>query len=53
MEDKKTSWMYIVIKWLVQLFYPKIEVVGTENLPNEPSIIVGNHFSHRNPLLSS
>ena len=43
MEEKKISPVYKVIKWLVKLFYPKIQVVGAEKLPDEPVIIVGNH----------
>ena len=32
------------IFWLVRLFYPKIEIKGTENLPhNQPTIFVLNH----------
>ena len=50
MEDKKTSWMYKIIKWLVQLFYPKIEVVGAENLPDEAAVIVGNHTQMNGPI---
>jgi len=50
MEDKKTSWMYKIIKWLVQLFYHKIEVVGAENLPDEAAVIVGNHTQMNGPI---
>ena len=35
MEEKKTSVMYKIIKWLVKVFYPKITVIGAENLPEE------------------
>lgn len=42
--------LYRVIKWLVRLFYPKIEVVGAENLPEEAALIVGNHAQMNGPI---
>ena len=50
METKKTSVPYRIIKGLVWLFYPKLEVVGVENLPEEPAIIVGNHTQMNGPI---
>lgn len=50
MAEKKTSLPYRVIKSLVRLFYPKIEVVGTEKLPDEPVIVVGNHTQMNGPI---
>jgi len=50
MPDKKPSLFFRLIKWLVKLFYPKIEVIGTENLPAEPSLIVGNHTQMNGPI---
>ena len=41
---------YRVIRWLVWLFYPKIQVVGEENLPQQASIIVGNHTQMNGPI---
>ncbi len=49
-DPEKTSPLYRVIKWLVCLFYPKIEVVGAENLPDEAAIIVGNHTQMNGPI---
>ncbi|MBE5867698.1 MAG: hypothetical protein E7293_01865 [Lachnospiraceae bacterium] len=51
MNDKKVSLMYRIIKWLVKLFYPKTEVVGAENLPGEPAMIVGNHAQMNGPIV--
>ena len=48
--SKKVSPIYKVIKALVRLFYPKMEIVGTENLPDEPTIIVGNHTQMNGPI---
>ena len=51
-DKKKKSTTYRVIRWLVSVFYPKIEVEGLENLPSEPSIIVGNHSQMHGPIAS-
>lgn len=48
--EKKTSLPYKIIKGLVRLFYPKIDVVGAENLPDEPCVIVGNHSQMNGPI---
>ena len=45
-----TVWIYKCIKRLVRLFYPKIEVIGAENLPDGPAIIVGNHSQLHGPI---
>ena len=42
---------YRIIRWFVWLFYPKIEIVGTENLPEEPCLIVGNHAKMNGPII--
>lgn len=47
---ERKSKMYRLIKWLVWRIYPKIEVVGSENLPEEPVIIVGNHCQMNGPI---
>ncbi len=50
MDDKKTCWQYRVIRWLVWLFSPKYKLVGTENIPKEPCVIVGNHSQMFGPI---
>ncbi len=49
-ENKKKPWLFRVIKYLVRLFYPKMEVVGLENLPEEPCAIIGNHTQLHGPI---
>lgn len=44
------NFLYRCIRWLVKLFYPKMEVVGTENLPEEPVMMVGNHTQMNGPI---
>jgi len=49
----KRSWTYplfLLIKWMVWLFYPKMKVEGTENLPDEACIIVANHSQMNGPI---
>ena len=50
MEQKKTSLLYKIIKGLVWLFYPRLEVVGAENIPGEAAILVGNHTQMNGPI---
>lgn len=52
MQEKKTSLLFRVIKGAVRLFYPKMEVEGTENLPDEPVVVVGNHTQMNGPIAS-
>jgi len=49
-EEKKTSPLFRVIKWLVRLFYIKYKVEGMDNLPDEPCVVVGNHTQMHGPL---
>lgn len=51
MQDKKTSILYKIIKRFVKVFYPKMQVEGVENLPDEPVIIVGNHCQMNCPIV--
>lgn len=48
--EKKPSYMYKFIKWLIWLFYPRMEVVGIENLPDEAAVVVGNHTQMNGPI---
>lgn len=50
MQEKRISPVYKVIKWLIKVFYPKIEVVGAENLPQEPVMVVANHTQMNGPI---
>ncbi len=51
MQEKQTSLLYKIIKAVVRFFYPKMEVVGAENLPDEPVIAVGNHAQMNGPIV--
>ncbi len=47
---KKKSPLFRLIRFIIWLFYPRIQVEGLENLPEEPSIIVGNHAQLHGPI---
>lgn len=46
MYEKKTSILYKIIKRCVKVFYPKMQVEGVENLPNEPYIWCAGEMMH-------
>lgn len=52
--EKKRNWLargvYRFIRRLILIFYPKIQVEGIENLPEDASIIVGNHTQMNGPI---
>ena len=35
----------------MRLFYPKFEVIGRENVPDEPCVIIGNHSQLHGPIV--
>lgn len=41
---------YRVIRWLIWLFYPRMQMQGLENLPQEPCIIAANHAQMHGPI---
>ena len=49
-QEKKTHWLYRVIRFLVKLFSPSFQVSGAENLSGEPCVIVGNHSQMYGPI---
>ena len=51
MDDKKTTLIYRILRWLVWLFYPKTKVEGAEHLPKEASVVVGNHTQMNGPIV--
>lgn len=42
--------VYRFIRWIVRLVYPKTEIIGLENLPEGPAVIVGNHTQMHGPI---
>ena len=52
MKKRLEKAFYWVCWKLVWIFYPKATVEGAENLPEEPSIVVGNHSQANGPILA-
>ncbi len=50
LEKQKKPMLYRILECLVRFFYPRLEVIGTENLPDEAVIIVGNHTQMNGPI---
>ncbi len=50
MDDKKTSLIYRILRWFIWLFSPKYKLAGTEHLPAEPCVVVGNHSQMFGPI---
>lgn len=48
--NKKKSWLFRAIKYLVRAFYPKIEIEGIENIPEEACAVIGNHTQLHGPI---
>lgn len=52
MNEQNKPLMYRFIRGMIRVCYPKLEVVGAENIPEEPAIIVGNHCQTNGPIAS-
>lgn len=50
-KQTKSAWIFRFLRYLVWLFYPKMKLVGSENLPDEPVIIIGNHAQMNGPIV--
>jgi len=49
-DEKPTTRIYRVLRWLVWLFSPKYRLEGTENLPDGPCVLAGNHSHMYGPI---
>lgn len=49
---EKQGFLFKIIKGTIRLFYKKRTLVGTENIPEEPCIIIGNHAKSHGPLVT-
>ncbi|MBQ3481047.1 MAG: hypothetical protein IJH48_01730 [Oscillospiraceae bacterium] len=50
-EKKKRNILFLFICALIRLFYRRPEFVGTERLPDEPCVFVGNHTQMNGPII--
>ena len=51
-EKEKKNILYLLICALIRLFYRRPDFVGTENLPEEPCVLVGNHTQMNGPIIA-
>ncbi len=51
-KPEKEPFLVWTIRKAVDLIYPKMELVGLENLPEEASILVGNHAQVHGPIIT-
>ena len=49
-KNRRDPGCYRLIRWTVRCFSPKYQLSGTENLPDEPCVIVGNHCQIYGPI---
>lgn len=52
MNSPRSPLFYRIIYRLVDLVYPRMELIGTEQLPAEASILVGNHSQAHGPIIA-
>jgi len=50
MKEQPYPRTYACIKWLAKTFYPKMEVAGLENMPDEPAVFISNHAKTNGPV---
>lgn len=50
MMKKLSAACYRAVKAVIRAFYPRMEVLGLEKLPEEPCIIVSNHAQMNGPI---
>ncbi len=51
MYGRKPVWAFRMIRGIVRLVYPKIETVGTDVIPDEAVVFVGNHCQMNGPIV--
>lgn len=50
LRDKIRMIVFRIIRFWIKVIYPHIDVVGTENIPDGPAVIVGNHAKTNGPI---
>ena len=51
MNEKKESLLFRFMIRVIRRVYPVPEISGTENLPDEPCLIVSNHAKTHGPII--
>ena len=52
MDEKKPHPLYRFVRYLAWLYSPKYKINGTENIPDGPCVIVGNHSQMYGPIFA-
>lgn len=42
--------VYRFLLWILRVVYPRMEIIGSEHLPDEPVVIVANHTQMNGPI---
>lgn len=50
MKEQPYPRIYACLKWVAKTFYPKMEIVGVENIPDEPAVFTSNHAKTKGPV---
>lgn len=50
MSEKIKTAVFVMIRAMVKFFYPKMKVVGVENIPESDAVLVGNHCLMNGPI---
>ena len=50
-KQEKRNILYLLVCALIRLFYRRPDFVGTEKLPQEPCVLVGNHTQMNGPII--
>ncbi len=48
---KKKSKAFLIVKLIIKRIYSKMDIIGLENITEEPVILVGNHAQIHGPLM--
>ena len=52
MIEKQVPRLYTIARNMIDFFYPRYEIIGMENIPDEPCLYVANHAQIHGPLVS-
>ena len=51
-KNKAKPFLFSLIVWIIRIFYRKRTLIGTENIPQDASLIIGNHAQIHGPITS-
>lgn len=51
-KNKEKPFLFSLIVFIIRIFYRKRKIIGTENIPQEASLVIGNHAQIHGPITS-